>query len=158
MYKVFLIFDRKFVIDSYPAAEIIAKRFGSQIEDLFVCNAIPDASRRCQKPYCQLRRSVHAIAEASTHIKRGDLIRFLARTCCTDADLMAQLFRAHWPVHTEYELVELLRDASGDKKSWREASAGAARVTSSRFLSFFFLLLSQVLASVGNYQKGSFLS
>jgi hypothetical protein len=59
------------------------------------------------------------LAEMSTHIERGDLIPFLTDMCCTDADLMAQLFREHWTVQIEHELVELLRDASGDAKLGR---------------------------------------
>jgi hypothetical protein len=56
------------------------------------------------------------LAEMRTHIERGDVIPFLTHMCFADSALMAQLFREHWVVQTEYELVELLRDASGDER------------------------------------------
>jgi hypothetical protein len=56
------------------------------------------------------------LAEMRTHIKRGDVIPFLTDMCRADSALMAQLFREHWVIQTEYELVELLRDASGDER------------------------------------------
>jgi hypothetical protein len=56
------------------------------------------------------------LAEICTHIERGDFILFLTNMSCADPDLMARLFREHWTAQTEHELVELLRDASGDAK------------------------------------------
>ena len=56
------------------------------------------------------------VAEIRAHIERGDIISFLTDMCFADSALMAQLFREHWVMQTEYELVELLRDASGDER------------------------------------------
>jgi hypothetical protein len=50
-------------------------------------------------------------SEMTAHIVRGDLIPFLTDMCCSDANLMAQLFREHWTERNERELIELLRDA-----------------------------------------------